>query len=236
MRDGRSRGLLGLGLLLALATGVLLYGALTVAQGRPGASVPGTVAVVVARSDIPAQTELTVQSLESRAYPGELVPVGSAREVSALVGQRVTQAIPRGLPILGSHLVGGSGRQIAGTTVEPGTVLIAFPSSDALIATGLIQAGDRVDIHATLAVGAEPRATQSVIQNLLVVQIAGGTREQANRSLILVVDHQTSLVLKHLRDSGAIIDLAVRSPGEDGSVQTRVVDSGYIIQNFGFRP
>lgn len=236
MRDGRSRGLLGLGLLLAAATGVLLYGALTVAGGRRDATVPGTTQVVVARSDIAAQTELTAQLLERRAYPADLVPAGSAGDPAALIGKRTAQSVPRGLPVLASHLAGGSGRQVAGTTIDPGNVLVAFPTADALTATGLIQAGDRIDILATMAAGTEPRATQTVIQNLAVVQIAGGTREQPNRSLILVVDHQTSLVLKHLRDSGAIIDLVLRSSGQAGTVQTRAVDSGYIIQNFGFRP
>jgi len=65
--------------------------------------------------------------------------------------------------------------------------------------------------------------------------VIGPTKEQPQRgsSLTFVVDHQTALVLKYLRDSQATIDLAVRSRSETQQVTTRSVDVLYLVQSFG---
>ena len=98
-------------------------------------------------------------------------------------------------------------------------------------------AGDRVDILATIStgVGENPKRTQTMIQNLEVQQVIGPTREQPQRptSLTFIVDHQTALVLKYLRDSQATIDVAVRSRAEDKDASTRSVDITYLVQTFG---
>ena len=53
------------------------------------------------------------------------------------------------------------------------------------------------------------------------------TRELPQRasSLTFIVDHQTALVLKYLRDSQAAIDVAVRSRAEDRDASTRSVQN-----------
>jgi pilus assembly protein CpaB len=236
MSDTRSRALLLVGLALAVVTGVLLYGVLTGVAERtgPGAA-GGGVDVLVARSDLPAQTVITADHLERRSYPADLVPAGTVADPASLIGQQLTQAVPQGLPIVRTSVGAVSGRAIAGVTLERGRVLVAFPTTDALTTSGLIQAGDHVDILATMAAGAEPRATQKIVQDLTVVQVTGGTREQAARSLVFVVDHQTSLVLKHLRDAGAIIDIVVRARTETDAVRTQVVDNAYILATYGLR-
>jgi len=83
--------------------------------------------------------------------------------------------------------------------------------------------------------GENPKRTQTMIQNLEVLQVVGPTRDQPQRAsaLTFVVDHQTALVLKYLRDSQATIDLAVRSRAEEKDVTTRSVDITYLVQSFG---
>lgn len=235
MTDTRSRALLLVGLALAAVTGVLLYGALTDAASRTRSGDVSGVPVVVARADLPAQTVLAAEHLERRIFPQDLAPPGAAADPATLYGRPLAQAVARGLPVVAAHLGPAGARSIAGVTLERGRVLVAFPTTDPLTASGLIQAGDHVDILATMAAGTEPRATQKIVQDLTVVQVTGGTREQAARALVFVVDHQTSLVLKHLRDAGAIIDIVVRARAETDPVRTQVVDNAYIVTTYGLR-
>jgi len=111
-------------------------------------------------------------------------------------------------------------------------VLVTFPTNDALTASGLVQVGDRVDVLATVAGGADGRTTQKTVQNIEVLAVAG--RDQT-RALVFSVDHQTALVLKYLRDSGAVIDIALRARADTDAVRTQAVDLIYLTQSFGIR-
>jgi pilus assembly protein CpaB len=227
--DGRSRVLLVVGLALAVTTGVLLYNA----ASRPIAAQDGLadrIDVLVARRDIAPQTVLNADLFEHRSYPAELVPPGTITDATPFVGQRNTFAIPQGVPLVRTQLVGTS--QIT-SSIPDGSVVVAFPTTDALVVAGLVQAGDRIDILATLPSADGVRVTQTTVQNLAVVQV---TRDQAVRSLVFVVDHQTALVLKYLRDLPTTIDIVVRSQSERGTARTQSVDITYLTQNFGLRP
>ena len=121
--------------------------------------------------------------------------------------------------------------------IDPGKVLVSFPTNDPLTAGGFVEVGDHVDILATISSGAgeSPKRTQTTIQNLEVLQVIGPTQQQPQRpsSLTFVVEHQTALVLKYLRDSQATIDVVVRSRSESQDVTTRSVDITYLVQSFG---
>ena len=142
-----------------------------------------------------------------------------------------------GAPILRGQLVAADGKSGASLTLDPGSVLVSFPTNDPLTAGGFVSAGDRVDILATVTTGAgeNPKRTQTIVQNLEVRQVIGPTKEQPQRAtaLTFIVDHQTALVLKYLRDSAATIDLAVRSRAEPDNSTTRSVDITYLVQTFG---
>jgi len=216
------------GLALAVTTGLLLYNA----ASRPIAAqddLADRIDVLVARRDIAPQTVLNADLFEHRSYPAELVPPGTIRDATPFVGQRNTFAIPQGVPLVRSQLVGTS--QVT-SSIPDGSVVVAFPTTDALVVAGIVQAGDRIDILATLPADGV-RVTQTMVQNLAVVQV---TRDQAVRSLVFVVDHQTALVLKYLRDLPTTIDIVVRSHSELGTVHTQGVDITYLTQNFGLRP
>jgi Flp pilus assembly protein CpaB len=230
MPDGRSRILLLLGLVLAVVTGVLLYEAVGSTARVSAVSAPPEgerTPVLVARTDIPAQTPITAEMLEARAFPAELVPAGAAAEPSALVGKRLAVAVPKGLPIVASQIAGATGPG-GRPAIEPGRVLYSFATSDPLTAAGLVHPGDRVDLLGTVSAGSD-RLTQTLVQDLEVIQVLSG------RSLLLVVDRQTALTLKYLRDSGVSIDLVVRASSHE-TARTRAVNLGYVIQEYGIRP
>jgi pilus assembly protein CpaB len=172
-----------------------------------------------------------------RDYPKELGPSDALSNVDDAVGQTTVPSVPNGAPLLRSQLVAADGKRGASVTIDPGKVLVSFPTSDPLTVGGFVAAGDRVDVLATVTTGAgeNPKRTQTMVQNLEVLQVIGPTREQPQRgtSLTFIVDHQTALVLKYLRDSQATIDLAVRSRMESQDATTRSVDITFLVQSYG---
>jgi pilus assembly protein CpaB len=233
----RSWFFLSLGLLLAIVTGVALNGVAQQNADRAVAAPAETISVVVARADIPGRTVLTAAMLSHRDYPKDLVPSGAFASEDDAVGQTTLAAIPSGAAVLKGQLVAAEGKNGASLVIDPGKVLVSFPTNDPLTVGGFVAVGDHVDILATVAAGTgdNPKRTQTTIQNLEVLQVIGPSRDQPQRAtaLTFVVDHQTALVLKYLRDSQATIDLAVRSRDESKDATTRSVDINYLVQSFG---
>src|SRR5881296_626275 len=233
----RSWFFLSLGIVLALVTGVALNGVAQQNADRAVAAPPQTVSIVVVNADVPARAVLTAAMLAHRDYPKELVPNGALADEADAVGQTTLAPISSGAAVLRGQILAANGKTGSSLTIDPGKVLISFPTNDPLTAGGFVEIGDHVDVLATVAtgVGENPKRTQTTIQNLEVLQVIGPTKEQPQRgsSLTFVVDHQTALVLKYLRDSQATIDLAVRSRSETQQVTTRSVDVLYLVQSFG---
>jgi len=233
----RSWFFLSLGIVLAVTTGVALNGIAQQNVNRVAAAPPQTVSIVVANADVPARAVITAAMLARRDYPKELVPSGALADEADAVGQTTLAAIPSGAAVLRGQIIAANGKTGSSLTIDPGKVLVSFPTNDPLTVGGFVDVGDHVDILATVSTGTgeNTKRTQTTIQNLEVLQVIGPTQQQPQRgtSLTFVVDHQTALVLKYLRDSQATIDLAVRSRSESQDVTTRSVDIIYLVQSFG---
>lgn len=252
MKINRAAIFLGLGVLLALLAGILVF-VVTQQAAAPKQAVVETISVVVAKSDIPERTILTPQLLDTREYPKNLVPSGAITSVDVAARQTTLAKIPAGAPILAGQVAAGGGATGLSLTLEKGKVYVAFPVGDPLGAAGLIRPGDHIDILGTvppatvptpglpglpagLLAGATPAAgaaagspiTQTIVQNLEVIDVVG------KNVLTFIVDHQTALVLKNVRDTGVIVDIVLRSRAESDSIQTTSVDSGYIVKTYGF--
>ena len=238
MRDVRSWIFLGLGLLLAGLTGLSLYGVSQDVGGRQAAAASDVAQIVVAKTDIATRALLTADMLGVQSYPKNLVPAGALTNAADAVGQTTLSAIPSGAAVVRTQLVSANGRTGASVTVEKGKVLVAFPTTDPLTVAGLVKPGDRIDVLATVTSGTGElsRKTQTTVQNLEVIDVLTAGREgQKTSSLTFVVDHQTALVLKFLRDTQATIDIAVRSRAESESTTTSSVDLGYLLNAFGVK-
>ncbi len=234
----RSWFFLSLGLVLAIITGVALNGVAQQNANRVAAAAPPeTVSVVVAKGDVPARAVITAAMLSRREYPKELIPSGALADEADAVGKTTLAMIPNGAAVLRGQIVAANGKTGSSVVIDPGKVLVSFPTNDPLTAGGFVEVGDHVDILATISSGAgeSPKRTQTTIQNLEVLQVIGPTQQQPQRpsSLTFVVEHQTALVLKYLRDSQATIDVVVRSRSESQDVTTRSVDITYLVQSFG---
>lgn len=238
MRELRSWIFLGLGLLLAGLTGLSLYGVSQDYGGRQTAAASETAQVIVAKTDIASHAVLTADMLTQKSYPKDLAPAGALTNPSDALGQTTTSSIPAGAAVVRSQLVSASGRTGASVTLEKGRVLVAFPTVDPLTLAGLVRPGDRIDVLATMSSGSgdTTRKTQTTVQGLEVVDVlTTGTGAQKVASLTFVVDHQTALVLKYLRDTQATVDIAVRSRSETDVATTTSVDLAYLLQTYGVK-
>jgi Flp pilus assembly protein CpaB len=240
LREARAWLFLAAGLVLAVLTGVALYGVAQQSAGRPEApAAANTVQVLVAKTDIAARTVLTADLLARKDFPVDLVPAGAISNDDAAVGQTTLIPIARGQAIVAGQLSSAEGQHGASLTLEAGKVLVAFPTSDPLTANGLVNIGDKVDILATVAAGTgdTAKATQTTLQNLEVLDILGPTKDAPQRAtaLVFAVDHQVAIVLKYLRDSQATIDLAIRSRSETQIAKTTSVDLGYLTSTYGIK-
>jgi Flp pilus assembly protein CpaB len=238
MRETRSWIFLGVGLLLAALTGLSLYG---VAQQNAPAQQPAavrTIDVIVAKADVPVRTVLSAELLAHRSFPTDLVPAGVVTTEADAIGQTTIAPISRGQVLVFSQLSSVEGAHGASVTIEKGSVLVAFPTTDPLTSAGLVNVGDHVDLLASVVTGtgADAKVAQTTLQNLQVIDVLTPTKDQPQRvtSLVFAVDHQVALVLKYLRDAQATVDLAIRSRTETDLVKTTGVDLKYVVQTYGF--
>lgn len=242
MRLSRSTLLLAAGVVLSLATAGGLY-IIASGQAAPKAQAANTSAVttnaIVAKADIPARTVITAEMIARSDLPAIAVPASAAREESDVVGKTTLAPIPAGSMLLRPQIAAAEGKTGYSISLDPGKVLVAFPTTDPLTAAGLVSAGDHVDLLATIVSGQgdTARKTQTTIQDLEVIQVLGPTQAapQQPRALTFVVDHQVALFLKYLRDSQAAVEVAIRSRSEKDPVHTQSVNVQVFQETFGFR-
>ena len=144
-------------------------------------------------------------------------------------------------------------------------VLMAYPAADLMSGLDVLKAGDHVDFLYTMDLpvnrdtgflpgegtrpfivgGDEAEELESVTFNLLQnVTISAivysydeeGNRTGAPRAYLLTVNPQDALVLKYMKDAGAVIDLVLRAPKAEGTFSVEPVDlefviNGYIVPN-----
>jgi pilus assembly protein CpaB len=178
------------------------------------------------------------------------------------VNTTAKSAVFSGQILLERQFLAAQGRTGASVNIPPGKVLVAFPSTDMLNATGAVQAGDHVDIMISLPISGTTRldagasndtqvvpgqnalVSQTTLQNIEVYtvglwtppgqQTSDPAAASALKIITFVVDHQEALILKFVKDSGGTIDLAVRSAADNQNVQTDPVTLDYLVDLFGF--
>ena len=101
--------------------------------------------------------------------------------------------------------------------------------------------------------GSKNPITQATLQYVEVLSVGeaeddgssggggGGIGTSANAgakktsAVIVLLDHQDALVLKYVKDSGGVVDLALRAPDDTAQVKTDTVTIDLLFERFGFR-
>jgi len=153
-----------IGLVAAVAASVVVYYLVTnvpkpapptvVTQGPT--PVPQRV-VVIAATDISASSQITSSQLTLGSYPEDLVPADAITRTADVLGSSPRTPIFSGQILLRRQFLDSGGGPTASRYIPAGKVLVAFPSTDMLNATGAVQPGDHVDIMLSIPVSGTAR-------------------------------------------------------------------------------
>ena len=141
--------LTGVGLILSLLVGVLVYSQVSDAE-RVKASLP-TTQVIVAATDIPARSEVATSMLAVQVIPDQLMQVGAATRVEDVAGKFTPEGVLKGEVINMRKLGPLTGRSTPSYSIEKGKVMYVMPVSFtgnefSVARVNALRAGDRVDL------------------------------------------------------------------------------------------
>lgn len=254
-------GAIVLAALAGFLTYSMLSTAVLVAKDSPRGT-GSTRSVVVVKIDVPFRKSITESELELRDLPADSVPEGAATTFDQVIGKMSTVDLAARQPVLIQHLVTPDivTKQVA-LSVPKGKIVTAVPTGSELINNHLVRPGDRIDLLATFDVevireqGRGPMAeTISLLQNLEVhaiilpvtkksdsgdaeagAQPEGGvfhTENDGGQSVLLAVDPQDALAIRHILDVGGLLDLALRGPDDESISDIKVVDQFYLAERY----
>jgi pilus assembly protein CpaB len=230
--DTTSKVLFGVGAALALLVGVVVYLAVSAAEGL-GRS---TTTVVVARQEIPERTQFTganvEQLLTTRQLPTDLVPQGALGRPSEAIGRVTTTGLLPGEMVLGTPERLASGEGATGrpaAAIPRDKVALAVPAGDSVSVAGAVRPGDRVDVIATWTRPGGTAVSQDIFQDVRVfavgpweadgrLPVAGGAG--VTSSVTLLLDYQQAVMLEYLLRTGGHVALALRRFDQSGDVPT----------------
>lgn len=247
-------------LVFAGLAGMLTFGLLQ--QNAPVSSKNlNTQPVVVAVVDIPFRRSVSESEVAIRDLPIESIPEGAATTLDQVVGKMSTVDVFANQPLLVQQMVTPDvvTQQVA-LSVPKGKIVTAVPTESKLIANRLIRPGDKIDLLATFELevmreqGGGPMAESvGLLQNLevhaIILPVAnidegaeavkgnneGGvfrTADEEGQSVLLAVDPQDALTIRHILDVGGQLDLALRGPGDDSTVEVQPVDQFYLADRY----
>lgn len=240
-----------------MMAGVLIFVTLLrVAQAPKQVEEPQLVPVVVAARSIALHTVIGPDDLTVRQVPPETVPEGAYADPTQVLGLLTTTDIQRDEIVLQRRLLSPDyvGPRAA-FVMDPNRLLVAIPAVDLLSSLGIVRPGDHVDLMITMDFSKTKRDiwagfnTLTIIQNQQVAAViyeGGGQPEGSSsdpptggrgapQALLLAMDPQDALTVKYFRDSGASLDVGLRSPGAEGEFDVVPVDGDYVLQRFDIR-
>jgi Flp pilus assembly protein CpaB len=172
---------------------------------------PDTVPVVTASRDLAAGTLLGDGDLRVVRVPRHLAPSAVLAAVGDAVGRALAGAVRRGEALTDVRLAGAG--LLSG--LPAGHVAVPLRLADAG-ALGLVQPGDRVDVHAVAVADAGAAAASVadlVVDDLLVVDVPGRADDPLAEGGLLVVaaSRETARLLARAA-AAARFSIAVRAP------------------------
>lgn len=199
----RNRIIVILALVFALLAAFMAY--YTLNNAKKAALDEQYIQVVAAARDIPANTLITAEMVESRYFPRSLQTGKEITEVSAAVGRLSPLAISKGEYLLENRLVKpGEGKERLAYTVPEGMRAMSIPINAVSGVSNMIRIGDRVDFVAIVPANSaspEPRSMM-VLQNIEILAVGAAFKDTGSPqvseagTLTVAVDPQSALKLK----------------------------------------
>jgi pilus assembly protein CpaB len=215
-----------LGLVLALSAAAMVF---IVLQNPPSPTeaapppIPTTKLPVAAR---PLEPGMKISSADYilKDFPLDLVPVSAISQTVSLDSQLLVRPVGQGETFRTDQFLGGQGASMS-QQIKQGMVLFAFPIVDLMSQSDVVRDGDHVDLLITLpaveatADAATPDAgkvTTLSLQNIEIYKVLRTAKQEdqpegAPTALMCSVTSADAVILKYAKDSGGVIDFALRS-------------------------
>ena len=171
--------------------------------------------VVVAARFIPEAGLILDDDIDTVTVPADIVPENAARSPDEVTGRVALIPIsPDEMILINQVIVPDVKGEHVGFLMDKDKVAVAFRAGDLMAQSGLVRVGDHVDLFMSWGVspqeGGSRQATFDALQNLEIAALIRpggegdeGPRQAAGRLtgveiIILIMDPQDALVLKHL--------------------------------------
>jgi len=241
---------IGTGIILATLAALMTVKALNMTTSiQAGNAQSQQLAVVVAKVNIPRYTVISPSMVQIKHVPIDLLPKGAIVNVNDVYGKMLTEDAVASEVLISQRLTTPQ-KQInsVGINIPKEDVIVALPASDLLSSIGALSPGDHVDILFTLNTGSNlsgsGQVTINAMQNLVIRAIIAPSllnKEKKslqeitspNSALLFAVSPQEALTIKFLKDSGAIMDFALRAPNSKNEALTDSVNMPYIFDVYG---
>jgi|SRR5215208_2546045 len=193
-RGGRARGnfwiviaAVALGLITAMLVVRYLQGRDEQQRNLTNASI----AVVVAKSEIPIGTNITSSMLQAKQVTPDTAVAAAFAESAQVVGLRARSTIPAGTQIVPGMVVQGSAGDTLSFVVPPGKRAVAITGSDVIGGGSHIRPGDFVDVMVTIEVwkldgsnapansNDKPKGVVTILQNIEVLAFSDTAQKVA---------------------------------------------------------
>jgi Flp pilus assembly protein CpaB len=253
------------GALMAILAGVAAMLALRAAISSvqvPEPEAPLTRSVVVASRFVERRSTLTAADVEIKGLPQDSIRSGAIVKEEDAIGRITLTQLNQGELILAQNLLevsaeGGpeAGEPSLAEALEEDEVAVSLRATDLMSRFGLLQPGDKVDLLFSVNVIGKtyqeevPRGglvALNALQNLEILQIVTKTTPQQEgaeegavqeeRLIVFIADPQQAVILKYLKDSGAVIDFALRSPTSEQLFDVETVTINYLAQRYQIVP
>jgi len=231
----------------------------------PEVEAPLTRSVVVAAHLVERRTVLSETDVEIRELPEDAIRSGAVVKTEDAIGRITLTELNEGEIILAQNLLEVTaegapeeGQVSLGEALEEDELAVALPATDLMSRFGVVMPGDKVDVLFSINVVGKtlleevPRGglvALTTVQDLEILQIVaekpaveeGGQppaegEQPSERLLILIADPQEAVIIKYLKDSGGVIDFALRAPTSERLFDTEPVTINYLARRYGIIP
>lgn len=247
-RRARIFTILGLALAFFAAVGTYLYASSAQTTTAPPEE-KGP--VVVALRDLAARQAITAADIKIEQYPRTIIPPTAIADPEKAVGKVLTQPVARGEPLLDSKFIAQQGTTPF-SIVPPGHEFnkdtsphfraMSISVGDPQAAGGNIQAGDFVDIIATISLDPAKWFTQTppdpnrvtdfstkiVLENVPILARQGGVYT------IRIEELTIAEKLTYMQAAGGQLVMLLRAPKDDRLPTTRGVIFETLYRDFAF--
>jgi pilus assembly protein CpaB len=205
--------------LIALALGAFVaYSVYRTLQNKVAGGNEPAVDVVVSTGDLQVGARLADKDVRVARFPSSLVPPGSFKQKSQVVGRGVVQPIMKGEFILPTKLAAENAGSGLPSLIPPGMRAVSVRVNEVVSVAGFVTPGARVDVLLTgnPTTSNEPQ-TSTVLENVEVVAVGqklernttGDAQNAAVITLLVSPDDAQKLTLASTQGK---IQLALRNP------------------------